>query len=231
MTKCIFVTATNTDAGKTYVSSLLLNVINKKYSLTMGFKPIASGDYPYNPDAQALQRLARMKISYEMVNPWCFAPPIAPHIAAAREGITLTDKMLSDHLNRLRSQQPELILTEGAGGWLLPLNEQQTLNEWVVAEKMGVILVVAMELGCLNHALLTARAIEQDGGLFIGWIANQPRPQPMAEYAENLAYLKAHLNAPCLAEVDYTPLPDQAELPLAAQQRLFTAIDCMEHHF
>lgn len=231
MAKCVFVTATNTDSGKTHISGLILKAAKNKHLLTMGFKPLASGSHLYNEDAAWLRQLSTMQLTYEQVNPWCFVDPIAPHIAAKKQGVRITHELLSAHLTELRAlsfaHQCDLILTEGAGGWLLPVNEQQTLNHWVVSEDMSVIMVVAMELGCLNHALLTARAIESDGARLIGWIANQPDAEPMAEYAENLAYLKSHLQAPCLAEVGYSHTPAEETFTGQEADRILKAIGCI----
>lgn len=203
-----FITGTDTDVGKTYVTRLLARSLLEKGISTAIFKPIASGcDTPgnpaSNPDLAAFLQIDPAS-SVALMNLWCFDAAIAPHIAAAElnQSIdlkTLTSKMDDLFQHRFSAQEYDYALIEGAGGWKLPLNMTETLDQWVVSEQLEVILVVGMKLGCINHALLTADSIVNSGGILRGWIANSL--EPMNKYAENLATLKSYMPVPCLGEV------------------------------
>lgn len=201
--KKIFITGTDTDCGKTYVSCCLLDHWNKQHKKTLALKPFASGSVNgVNNDALALQKHASESIDYDVVNPHCFEPPIAPHIAAARQGTTLTIEKLRQAIDDISQFPADQLLIEGAGGWCVPLNDNLLYGDAIAALKIPVVFVVGMTLGCLNHALLTEAAILQSGATCLGWIANQRDPD-MLEYAENLDTLKRHLNTPMLGEVAF----------------------------
>lgn len=202
--KSFFVTGTDTDVGKTYVSNLLLQQFNRQGRRAIGYKPIAAGaqlsaDGLRNDDALILQQASSGSPSYELINPICFREPIAPHIAAKNLGQEITTAQLIRWWhNRATDYQIELV--EGAGGWRLPINDSQWLSEFVADANLDVLLVVGMRLGCLNHALLTVEAIKHDGLNLVGWVANQLE-QPMNHYQTNLDYLIEHIDAPFLGEV------------------------------
>lgn len=203
-----FITGTDTDAGKTHVTSLLLKLLAQHKKRAIGFKPIASGcemafDQLVNADALMLMESATVSAKYDIINPFAFAPPIAPHIAAQKAGITLSVDKLSAAYQVIKQQDADYILTEGAGGWALPINNNEYLYDWVKAEKMPVILVVGIKLGCINHALLTAAHMQSMGINCIGWIANQVDAQ-MNEYQANIDSLKQRLAFPLLAISPYT---------------------------
>jgi dethiobiotin synthetase len=231
--KSIFITGTDTDAGKTYVSTLLLKSINDAGFKTIGFKPIAAGceQTPTglrNDDALKLQSAANVSLPYELINPIALAPPIAPHIAAAQLGSEIDMNLVQTTLNDLQSKEADFLLVEGAGGWRLPIsiplsiplsipktlknnvsssasvsaNKEKVkyLSDFVADNKLPVILVVGMKLGCLNHAALTLEQIKRDNCHLIGWIANQVDPN-MQCYAQNLESLHALLDAPFIGEV------------------------------
>ena len=211
--KHVFVTGTDTDAGKTFVSVLLLKALNRLNYQTIGFKPIAAGcerrnGMLENADALALQSAASVELPYDKVNPISFEPPIAPHIAAQLCGETLSLERISRGFSALKEQQADFLLVEGAGGWRLPLSLPSDcenavyLSDWVAQQKIPVILVVGMKLGCLNHALLSYEQIKRDGLEIVGWVANQMQ-NDMLHYQENLATLKAAISEPMLAEVKY----------------------------
>ena len=170
MKNSVFITGTDTDAGKTYVSVLLLQLLNDTGLITVGLKPISAGcelvevspgnEQLRNADALALQSAASLKLEYDVINPIAFAPPIAPHIAAKEADVKITTQALTAHYQSVQEgYQADFTLVEGAGGWRLPLsveqNEQVFLSDFVVAQQLPTILVVGMKLGCLNHALLT----------------------------------------------------------------------------
>lgn len=171
-----FVTGTDTEVGKTVASSALLQAARKLGKNTAGYKPVASGSEMTaeglrNTDALALQRNSTRELAYSAVNPYTFAEPTSPHIISADEGRPIDFTVLSAGLRTLESQA-DWVLVEGAGGWFTPLSDTQTFADWVQAEQLPVILVVGVRLGCINHAMLTAQAVQQAGLTLAGWIAN-----------------------------------------------------------
>lgn len=198
-----FVTGTDTDVGKTFVSALLLQHLAKQGS-AIGYKPIAAGaefidGELKNDDALALIGVSSQQFDYQRINPICFASPIAPHIAAVKESATLNVDRLNSWWHQ-ESGHSDIALIEGAGGWRLPLNDSELLSQFVQAQQCEVIVVIGMKLGCLNHALLTIEAIKADGLKIKGWVANQLN-EKMPYYDDNLAYLKQAIDAPLLGEV------------------------------
>lgn len=199
----IFITGTDTEVGKTHVSSLLIKYIKQFKKSVTGFKPIAAGaEYAFgelvNDDALTLMESGNVALPYKLINPYVFEPPIAPHIAAKKAGVTITKSSLSEHLAQLKEQEIDHLIVEGAGGWALPINDTELLSDWVSEQKLPVILVVGLKLGCLNHALLTLNHIKQSGANCVGWIANYV-DDSMLEQSENLDTLKARLDCPLLA--------------------------------
>ncbi|MFY8349487.1 dethiobiotin synthase [Pseudoalteromonas sp. SSM20] len=201
--KSIFITGTDTEVGKTHVSSLLIKYIKQFQKAVTGFKPIAAGAERafgelVNEDALTLMESGNVALPYKLINPYVFEPPIAPHIAAKQVGVTISKAELSQHLKVLNQQELDHLIVEGAGGWALPINDTDLLSEWVADEGLPVIMVVGLKLGCLNHALLTLSHIKQSGAKCVGWIANYV-DEHMLEQDENLATLKARLDCPLLA--------------------------------
>ena len=206
--KEFFITGTDTNAGKTHVTSLLLKLLAQHKKNAIGFKPLAAGcemafDQLVNADALMLMESATVSAKYDVINPFAFAPPIAPHQAAEQVGVNIPLDKLSTAYSTLKQQGADYHLTEGAGGWALPINNIDYLYDWVKAEQLPVILVVGMKLGCLNHALLTAAHMQSLGINCVGWIANQVDPN-MDEYQANLDSLKARLPFPILAISPYS---------------------------
>ena len=206
--KGCFVTGTDTGIGKTRVSAGLLKALSKMGMKTVGMKPVASGadrtpDGLRNADALALQKAASLKRDYALVNPYCFAPPVAPHLAAREAGVEID-------LDTLRSayavlcRDADAVVMEGVGGWQVPLAPGLEVPDLAREFELPVLLVVGMRLGCLNHALLTARAIRADGLELAGWVANAVDPNFQRPEA-NLATLDAELGAPLLARLGYAP--------------------------
>ncbi len=212
-----FITGTDTEVGKTYFTARLMHTLAQNEVKVAGYKPVAAGcevinDELVNEDALAIYEACNVPVTLQQVNPVALIPPIAPHIAANKAGITLELQQLIDGYWCLASFQPDVLLMEGAGGWQLPLGNNLWMPDVVKQLQLPVIMVVGMRLGCLNHALLTAQAIRQTGLPLHGWVANQLSQQPMPYYAENLATLREALPEPLLAELpfeaDYTkPLP------------------------
>ncbi|MDI5987118.1 dethiobiotin synthase [Halomonas sp. M4R5S39] len=204
-----FVTGTDTDAGKTLVTTGLLALARRRGLSTLGLKPIASGcertaDGLRNADALALQAQCAPAQPYAAINPFAFAPAIAPHLAARRAGVALGLDDLVDPLRPMLALARGLTLVEGAGGWRVPLNEDEDLAGLAGRLGLPVILVVGLKLGCLNHARLTAEAIVADGQPLAGWVGNLLDPAFASDrelYRDNLATLTHRLPSPCLGVV------------------------------
>ncbi len=202
----IFVTGTDTGIGKTVVSVALLNMLKRQGVSTAAMKPVASGatkinDHFINDDALSLQQAASIDAPYAQVNPYAFPEAMAPHIAAAQAGVEIDFEIIKQSLQSLAGQS-DFILVEGVGGWLAPLNRQQTVADLAIGLELPVLLVVGLRLGCINHALLSARAIEQSGATLQGWIANKVQGNyPGVD--ENIEAIDQWLNAPLLAILDY----------------------------
>ncbi|GIU02745.1 ATP-dependent dethiobiotin synthetase BioD [Shewanella sp. KT0246] len=208
-----FITGTDTDSGKTLVSSALLHGAKGN---KMGVKPIASGceqteNGLRNSDALALIAESNIKLEYHQINPVAFKPAIAPHIAAMQQGVMLTAQGVVDTLPLTELANADFALIEGAGGWRLPLGNGEYLSDSVkllaMQQQVGIILVVGMKLGCLNHALLTQEAILSDGLKIVGWVANQVDPD-MAYQDENLATLKQMMSSDFLGYVAHLSNPN-----------------------
>lgn len=203
-----FVTGTDTDAGKTYCSSALLRGLRLSGVSCTALKPIASGvDFDgVNSDAKALAAATGQPAV--AVNPLCFQLPTAPHLAAQALQQPLSLAALDQLLPQSDSQ---LELVEGAGGWLLPLNADQYLADWVVQHQWPVVLVVGVKLGCLNHSLLTVRELRRSGVPVLGYIANILTPE-MHYLDATLADLSSRLQIPLLATMPFSPAGAADEL-------------------
>lgn len=219
-----FVTGTDTGVGKTYVSCLLLEAFKQQGLKTIALKPIAAGcetvdGQRRNDDALQLQQQMTETLSYEEINPFALEAAIAPHIAAANEGRRLLVSRIAGMVRGASMQPADVTLVEGAGGWYVPLNDKETLADLVRELQLPVILVVGMRLGCLNHAILTARAIYRDGLRVAGWVANCIEPD-MPELEANIQTLKTLLSAPCLGVIPHAPAADFPKLASAIQTDL-----------
>jgi len=208
MTKRIFITATDTDAGKTHIACAIVNALINSGKKVSVFKPISAGcenvdGQLINEDAQRLLLQSNTGQTIEQVNPIAFEPPIAPHIAATKLNRVIEISEIQIHFNSLVNENPDILITEGAGGWRLPLGSGKYLSEFVVQTNQAVVLVVNMKLGCLNHAFLTYEAIVNDGLTCIGWIANGIEDMPYFE--ENLSTLKEEIPVPNIGVVRFEP--------------------------
>lgn len=206
MTGMWFVTGTDTAVGKTLVANALLRRAHETGLSTLGLKPVSAGCYLrdgrlVNDDAWELLQNSSIDVDYDAVNPVALREPMAPHIAAAREQVTLDTEALRQHCAGLAGRA-DFTVVEGAGGWLVPLDNGHTMADLAIGLGLPVILVVGMRLGCINHALLTAAAIAEAGLPLAGWVANHVDPE-MAVQDENVATLEAHLNAPLLGRVPF----------------------------
>lgn len=204
----ILITGTDTDVGKTYVSCLILRALAQAGRQCAGLKPIASGcentsDGKFaNADALNLMACSSVKLSYAQTNPYAFAPPIAPHIAARAAGINVELTQITAAV-RAAEMLCDDVIVEGAGGWLSPLAHALEHADLAKALNAPVLLVVGVRLGCINHARLTVNEIARSGVRLLGWVANVlPAPSPMLALEENIASLLELLPAPMLARVD-----------------------------
>ena len=205
MSAAYFITGTDTDVGKTTIAAGLLHAAQSAGMSTAAGKPVASGceltpKGLRNADALALMAQCSLPLSYAEVNPVAFEPAIAPHLAAREAGVALTVQSLSGPMRHILDKEADFTLIEGAGGWRVPLADQDNLSDLAMALGLPVILVVGMRLGCINHALLTAEAIARDGLQLAGWVANIIDPKT-SRLEENLATLAERLPAPCLGRV------------------------------
>lgn len=199
-----FITATDTDAGKTFVAQALVKALTNQSKKVAVYKPIAAGcelidDQLINEDAKLLHRLANCEQSISEINPIAFKEPIAPHIAAKKSHTSISLKTIGEHYEKVKQTNADYIITEGAGGWRLPLGEGKFLSEFVQQTDQQVILVVNMKLGCLNHAVLTYQSIISDGLHCIGWVANCFEEMNYLE--ENIDELTKLIDCPMIARL------------------------------
>ncbi|GAA6153777.1 dethiobiotin synthase [Pseudoteredinibacter isoporae] len=203
--KTFFITGTDTDAGKTFVSAALLHKANAEGLRSLALKPVASGSEMHegglrNSDALILQESMSESLDYDQLNPFTFEPAIAPHIAAEQAGLRLTASRLAGFCRGALFTPHDFSLIEGAGGWRVPLNEREDFSDLAKEMNLPVILVVGLRLGCINHALLSLEAITRDGLQVAGWVANHVDPN-MSCMEENLATLQRRVSAPYLGFV------------------------------
>lgn len=203
-----FITGTDTSVGKTRCAVALCHAMAARGLRVAAMKPIASGCMQSvqglrNDDAQALLAAMNVRADYSDVNPYAFEPAIAPHIAAAQCATAVDYSVLDRSFERLRLQS-DVVIVEGAGGWLTPLDQGRSFADIAQRWQLDIIMVVGLRLGCLNHALLTRDGIEAKGLRLIGWVCNRIDPElPFAE--QNLETLRERLAAPCLADLPFAP--------------------------
>jgi len=206
MTRGIFVTGTDTGVGKSWISAGLMAALQQRGLTVLGMKPVASGceqtpDGLRNEDALLLQRQGSHPVDYDLLNPYAFAPPIAPHVAAAQAGVRIDLERIEANYQQLAAVA-DVVVVEGAGGWRVPLNERDTMADLAARLGLEVVLVVGLRLGCINHALLSVESIIHRGIPLSGWVANTLEPA-MPVLADNLATLRRHIEAPLLGVVPY----------------------------
>ncbi len=215
-----FVTGTDTGAGKTLICCALLHAFAAQGLRVAGMKPVAAGcdEDGKNADVKQLRAASNILASFGQVNPYGFPYPVAPHIAARNAGVRIEFARILTSYRELASQA-DVVVVEGIGGFRVPLNEKQDSAE--LAQQLGlpVIMVVGMRLGCLNHALLTAGAIEAGGLRLAGWVANVLEAD-MPALRDNIASLEQRLVAPLLGVVEHQAQPDAR----VAAVRLDTAL-------
>ncbi len=212
-----FVTGTDTDVGKTLIAAALLHKCREQGWRAIGMKPVAAGCVQdeqgvwRNADViilEAAAGAANIGAAPDDINPYLFHEAIAPHLAAAHQGVRIDLARILTSFQRLQTQA-DAIVVEGAGGFLVPLAERFDGADLAHALNLPVVLTVGMRLGCLNHALLTQEAIAARGLRLVGWVANRVDPA-MACFDENLATLQDRLRAPLLGVVPFLESPEPA---------------------
>ena len=204
----VYVTGTDTGIGKTLASCAMLHALRGRGLRAIGMKPVASGcewsDGGWrNADARALQAAGEPGIADADINPFALEQPLAPELAARDAGTEVTlAPILAAHA-RLASAADAMVV-EGVGGWAAPLSATLDQADLVRALRLPVVLVIGLRLGCLSHALLSARAIAADGLRLAGWIGSHVDPH-MARVDDNLAMLRARLPAPCWGVLPHRP--------------------------
>jgi dethiobiotin synthetase len=210
MRQAFFVTGTDTGAGKTHVTCALLHATRQRGFKAVGMKPVAAGIEADGRNGDVAQLLAASSITPPLarVNPFLYAPAIAPHIAAREAGRPISIAVIQRAFEQLRTLA-EVVWVEGVGGFRVPLDERRDTADLAQALALPVVLVVGMRLGCLNHALLTAEAIASRDLCLAGWVANRIDPA-MDRFEDNLETLQARLQAPLLGVAPYGVNPDRA---------------------
>jgi dethiobiotin synthetase len=201
----LFVTGTDTGVGKTRVAVALIHALRAQGLRVAAMKPVSAGSAPgeLNEDVVALLEAANVTAALRDVNPYAFAEPVAPHVAAQLAGVCIDLEIIAAAYSRLAAAA-DVVVVEGAGGWRVPLNAHQDMADFAQRLGLPVVLVVGLRLGCLNHALLTAESIALRQLPWAGWVGNQIEAE-MPFRAENLAALRARLPAPCLGVQDFFP--------------------------
>lgn len=240
--KQLFITATDTDAGKTFVSCAITHALthqqtsyDKIETKVAVFKPVSAGcenvnGELINEDAKLLCQFANCQQSIQEINPIAFEDPIAPHIAAKNTGQAISVDDIVLHFQQVKNLEADITLVEGAGGWRLPLGVEvsntdnkgkyQFLSDFAIKEKLKVILIVNMKLGCLNHAMLTYETIKADGLDCIAWVANCASSDSMSNLSENIAELSELLPIPKLAQFDFIPDIDELGNTITLQDKI-----------
>jgi dethiobiotin synthetase len=212
----LLVTGTDTGVGKTVASVALLRGLAVAGRRAVGMKPVAAGidaGTAVNADVAALAAAGNVAARLQDRNPYAFARPVAPHLAAARQGARIRLDAIAAAYGRLAACA-DAVVVEGAGGALVPLNDREDMLDIALALRIPVLLVVGLRLGCLSHARLTALAVRARGLHLAGWIACRIDPA-MASAQDNLDWLGRDLPAPLLAVLD-TPTPDPVPRPALA---------------
>jgi dethiobiotin synthetase len=220
-----FITGTDTGVGKTLVACALVHAFTQQGRRVAGMKPVAAGAVHtaegwLNEDVTRLRAAANVSAALTLLNPYCFEPAVAPHIAANEAGVEIDLEVIARAYAQLAAQS-DIVIVEGVGGFCVPLNAKQDSADLAVRLALPVLLVVGMRLGCLNHALLTAAAIRARGLALAGWIAN--RIDPHYERVDaNISALVERLGAPLCGDIEYAAAPaterasrelDLAQLP------------------
>ena len=210
MNRAYFLTGTDTGIGKPFVTGAFLHRARQLGPKAAGLKPVAAGTDATgrNDDVENIRAASNVALPPEIINPYCFAPAIAPNLAAAEAGVAIDFARITAACVTAR-QQSDLLIVEGVGGFRVPLGVDRTPGvlpagrdsaDLAVALNLPLILVVGLRLGCINHALLTAEAIAARGLVLAGWVANRIDPE-MARVEDNITALRERIAAPLLGSV------------------------------
>ena len=209
MAKGYFITGTDTDVGKTWVTIALMRHFKAQGKSVVGMKPVASGcllrdGQLKNEDALLIQENASVELGYDLINPYAYELPVSPHLAGVKNPVKLGELVSGFEVLK---ELADIVLVEGAGGWCTPLNEREDISDLAKSLALPVIVVVAIRLGCINHARLTYQAIERSGVVCAGWIAMCTDPEMLCR-DENIQTIKASLEAPLLGVLPYMAVAD-----------------------
>jgi len=209
MEKGYFITGTDTNVGKTWATIALMRHFKSRGKSVAGMKPVASGCLMRdgrlkNEDALLIQENASVPIDYDLINPYAYEQPVSPHIAGVKNPVKL-DRLAAKF--ELLKKMADIVVVEGAGGWYTPLNESEAVSDLAKTLALPVIMVVAIRLGCINHARLTYQAIGQSGVNCAGWIA-VCTDRDLLNRDENIQTIKAVLDAPLLGILPYRDVAD-----------------------
>lgn len=207
-----FITGTDTAVGKTLISCALLHGFAAQGKRVVGMKPVAAGcdDNDQHEDVLRLRAASNVPVSKGQINPYSFARAVAPHLAAQFVGVQINFARIVESFSELTAQA-DVVIVEGVGGFLVPLNAEQDGADLAQQLAIPVVLVVGMRLGCLNHALLTVAAIEARGLSMAGWVANVVDAE-MEMLHENIVALQQRIAAPLLGVVPFQAQPDAREV-------------------
>jgi dethiobiotin synthetase len=204
----LFITGTDTGCGKTAITLALMRLLQEQGYRVLGMKPVATGSErasggSFNEDALRIQEAGSLDVPYELINPYAYAPPIAPHIAAAEAGSEIETGVIRTCFEAL-VELADLVIVEGVGGWRVPLGPDLEVADLPGLLGIPALLVVGLRLGCLNHALLSAEGVLEQGCGFAGWVANRLDPA-LLRPEQSLATLVERIPAPCLGSVPHLP--------------------------
>jgi dethiobiotin synthetase len=211
----LFITGTDTGVGKTLVTCALLHAYARAGLRAVGMKPVAAGarrenGVLLNEDVAAIVAASNVAAPLESINPYCFEPPIAPHIAAAHEGVAIDVERIASACAAL-AKLADRVVVEGAGGFRVPLGPAVDTAGLARRLALPVVIVVGVRLGCLNHALLTADAVHAAGLRLAGWVANHVDREMLCA-DDNVDTLRERVAAPLIARIPYLPVPDPARI-------------------
>lgn len=204
-----FITGTDTNVGKTWATIALMRYFKNQGKSVVGMKPVASGCFVQdgqlkNDDALLIQENASLPVDYDLINPYAYPLPVSPHIAGADNPVKL-DRLAAEF--EILKNLADIVIVEGAGGWRTPLNEREAISDLAILLGLPVIMVVAIRLGCINHARLTYQAIKQSGVNCAGWIAVCTDPDLLSR-DQNIQTVKNGVDAPLLGVLPYRDAAD-----------------------
>ena len=209
MQNTFFITGTDTDIGKTFITIGLINYFKKKGKSAIGMKPISAGLENFNgnminADVAYLMAVNSINIPQQTLNCYSFKDAASPHIASNNENISIDFNVIKNQVENL-SLRADYLFVEGAGGYDCPLDQSRNISDLIKHIDIPVIVIVGIKLGCLNHAILTMKALEQKEQRVFGWIANMVDPN-MAFQKENIAHLKGKIKSSflgCIPNLSY----------------------------